>query len=69
MDNIIVNKNNMKKYMIEYRDSGDYGCGEIIEAKSEDHAIRILQNSLLKEGDFMSRLVRVYEAEDQEYGQ
>ena len=50
----------MNKYMIEYRDSGDYGCGEIIEAKSENHAIRILQNSLLKEGDFMSRLVEVW---------
>ena len=56
----------MNKYMIEYRDSGDYGCGEIIEAKSENHAIRILQNTLLKEGDFMSRLVSVYEVEDQE---
>ena len=53
----------MNKYMIEYRDSGDYGCGEIIEAKSEDHAIRILQNSLLKEGDFMSRLVEVWKIE------
>ena len=29
----------MKKYMIEYRDGGDYGCGEIIKAKSENHAI------------------------------
>ena len=58
----------MNKYMIEYKDSGDYGCGEIIEAKNENHAIRILQNNLLKEGDFMSRLVSVYEVEDQENG-
>ena len=58
MDNI-----NMKTYMIIYKDSGDYGCGEDIKAISENHAVRILQNSLLKEGDFMSRLVEVWEIE------
>ena len=58
MDNI-----NMKTYMIIYRDGGDYGCGEEVEAVNENHAIRILQNSLLKEGDFMSRLVEVWKIE------
>ena len=58
MDNI-----NMKTYMIIYKDSGDYGCGEDIKAISENHAVRILQNSLLKEGDFMSRLVEVWKIE------
>ena len=52
--------------MIIYRDSGDYGCGEEVEAISENHAIRVLQNSLLKEGDFMSRLVSVEEIIDDE---
>ena len=53
----------MKKWMVEYKDRSDFGCGEEVEAKSENHAIRIVQNSLLKEGDFMSRLVEVYEVE------
>ena len=53
----------MKTYMIIYRDGGDYGCGEEVKAISENHAIRILQNSLLKEGDFMSRLVEVWKIE------
>ena len=61
MDNI-----NMKTYMIIYRDSGDYGCGEEVEAISENHAIRILQNSLLKEGNFMSRLVDIEEIDNEE---
>ena len=56
-------KEEMKKWMVEYKDRSDYGCGEEVEAISENHAIRILQNSLLKEGDFMSRLVEVWEIE------
>ena len=61
MDNI-----NMKTYTIIYKDSGDYGCGEDIKAISENHAIRILQNSLLKEGNFMSMLIDVKEIENEE---
>ena len=62
-------KEEMKKWMVEYKDRGDYGCGEEVEAIDENHAIRIVQNSLLKEDDFMSRLVNVYEIEDDEqYG-
>ena len=59
-------KEEMKKWMVEYKDRGDYGCGEEVEAIDENHAIRIVQNSLLKEDDFMSRLVNVYEIEDDE---
>ena len=62
-------KEEMKKWMVEYKDRSDYGCGEEVEAKSEDHAIRIVQNSLLKEGNFMSRLLSVMEVEDKEDGQ
>ena len=56
-----MDNNNMKTYMIIYKDRSDYGCGEEIEAINENNAIRILQNSLLKEGNFMSRLVNVEE--------
>ena len=56
----------MKTYMIIYKDNGDYCCGENIEAISGNHAIRILQNSLLKEGNFMSMLIDVKEIENEE---
>ena len=57
-------KEEMKKWMVEYKDRGDYGCGEEVMAKSEDHAIRVVQNGLLKDGEYMSRLVDVYKVED-----
>ena len=51
----------MKKYFVEYKDGGDYGCGEEIMAESEDHAVRLVQMELLKEDDYMNRLVCVQE--------
>ena len=62
-------KEEMKKWMVEYKDRGDYGCGEEVEAIDENHAIRIVQMGLLDDDDFMSRLVEVYEIEDQEDAQ
>ena len=62
-------KEEMKKWMVEYKDRGDYGCGEEVEAIDENHAIKMVQLELLSEDNFMSRLVRVYEVEDQEDGQ
>ena len=59
-------KEEMKKWMVEYKDRGDYGCGEEVEAIDENHAIRIVQKELLDDNDFMSRLVQVYEVEDEE---
>ena len=59
-------KEEMKKWMVEYKDRGDYGCGEEVEAIDENHAIRIVQMGLLDDNDFMSRLVQVYEVEDEE---
>ena len=56
----------MKKWMVEYKDRSDYGCGEEVEAIDENHAIRIVQKGLLDDNDFMSRLVEVYEVEDEE---
>ena len=54
----------MKTYFVEYKDQGGYGCGEEIEALSENHAVRLVQMGLLDYNDFMSRLVEVYEVED-----
>ena len=59
-------KEKMKKWMVEYKDRGDYGCGEEVEAIDENHAIRIVQMGLLDDNSFMSRLVEVYEVEDEE---
>ena len=61
-----MDNNNMKTYMIIYKDNGDYCCGENIEAISGSHAVRILQNSLLKEGNFMSMLIDVKEIENEQ---
>ena len=55
-----------KLYFVEYKDRGDYGCGEEVEAIDENHAIRVVQMGLLDDNDFMSRLVQVYELEDEE---
>ena len=57
-------KEEMKKWMVEYKDRGGYGCCEEVEAIDENHAIRIVQMILLDDNDFMSRLVEVYEVED-----
>ena len=54
----------MKEFMVKYKDRSDYGCGEEVMAIDENHAVRIVQNSLLKDGGYMSRLVDVYEVED-----
>ena len=59
-------KEEMKKWMVEYKDRSDYGCGEEVEAIDENHAIRIVQMGLLDDDDFMSRLLCVHEVEDQE---
>ena len=62
-------KEEMKKWMVEYKDRSDYGCGEEVEAIDENHAVRIVQMGLLDDDDFMSRLLSVMEVEDQEDGQ
>ena len=56
----------MKKYFVEYKDGGDYGCGEEIMAESEDHAVKLVQMELLKEGDYMNRLICVQELFEEE---
>ena len=55
----------MKKYMIEYKDWSDFGCGEIWPGKDEKEAIISCQKNLIQKGDLMTRLVEVYEVENE----
>ena len=65
--NKINNMKEMKKYFVEYKDGGDYGCGQEIMASSEGQAVRKVQMELLTEDDYMSRLMDVQELfEDEE---
>ena len=54
----------MKTYFVKYKDRGGYGCGEEIQASSEDQAVKVVQMELIREGDYMYRLVDVYEIEE-----
>ena len=57
----------MKKYFVEYKDGGEYGYGQEIMASSEDQAVRKVQMELLREDNYMNRLVCVQELfEDEE---
>ena len=55
----------MKKYNIEYKDWSDFRCGEIVEGKDSKDAIQKLQLELIKEGNLMTKLVEVYEIENE----
>ena len=54
--NKINNMKEMKTYSVEYKDRGGYGCGEEVEASSEDQAVKVVQMELIKEGDYMTEL-------------
>ena len=49
----------MKTYSVEYKDRSGFGCGEEVEASSEDQAVKMVQMELIREGNYMSRLVSV----------
>ena len=55
----------MKTYNIEYKDWSDFGCGQIIEGKDSKDAVQKLQLELIKEGDLMTKLVEVWEVEEE----
>ena len=55
----------MNKYNIEYKDWSDFGCGEIIEGKDSKDAVQKLQLELIKENDLMTKLVEVWEVEEE----
>lgn len=54
----------MKTYFVKYKDQGGFGCGEEVESSSKHEAIKKVQSELIKEGDYMYRLVDVYEIEE-----
>ena len=54
----------MRKYFIEYKDGGDFGCGMEIEAQSEHDAIIELVKDLLEEDNYMSKLIDIHEADE-----
>ena len=54
----------MKTYFVKYKDQGGFGCGEEVESSSKHEAIKKVQAELIKEGDYMYRLVDVYEIEE-----
>ena len=62
--NKINNMKEIKTYFVKYKDQGDYGCGEEVKASSKHEAIKKVQAELIKEGDYMYRLVDVYEIEE-----
>jgi len=64
--NKINNMKEMKTYFVKYKDRGGYGCGEEIQASSEDQAVKVVQMELIKEGDYMTELRDVRELEEHE---
>ena len=59
--NKINNMKEMKTYFVKYKDRGGYGCGEEIQASSEDQAVKVVQMELIREGDYMTELRSVDE--------
>ena len=59
MDNI-----NMKTYIIKYKDSGGFGCGEEIKGMSENDAILTLIDNLREDCDFISEIINIKEIEN-----
>ena len=64
--NKINNMKEMKTYFVKYKDRGGYGCGEEIQASSEDQAVKVVQMELIREGDYMTELRDVRELEEHE---
>ena len=67
----------MKTYFVKYKDQSDFGCGEEVKVyesevfietglrhSGEKIAVMKVQETLLKEHEYMSRLVDVYEIEE-----
>jgi hypothetical protein len=54
----------MKTYFVKYKDQGGFGCGEEVESSSKHEAIKKVQSELIKEGNYMYRLVDIYEIEE-----
>ena len=73
----INNMKEMRTYFVKYKDQSDFGCGEEVKVyesevfvktglrhSGEKIAVMKVQKMLLKEHEYMSRLVDVYEIEE-----
>ena len=73
----INNMKEMRTYFVKYKDQSDFGCGEEVKVyesevfietglrhSGEKIAVMKVQETLLKEHEYMSRLVDVYEIEE-----
>ena len=67
----------MRTYFVKYKDQSDFGCGEEVKVyesevfietglrhSGEKIAVMKVQETLLKDHEYMSRLVDVYEIEE-----
>ena len=62
-----MDNNNMKTYMIIYRDSGGYKCGiEMPGYESESEAIKHLVKILQEDNTFFTEIVDIEEIEENE---
>jgi len=75
--NKINNMKEMRTYFVKYKDQSDFGCGEEVKVyesevfietglrhSGEKIAVMKVQETLLKDHEYMSRLVDVYEIEE-----
>jgi len=69
-----MKEENKRIYYVNYKDGGDYGCGEEVEVyesemipsthksySGEEIAVMKVQQDLLNDYNFMSKLIEVYE--------
>ena len=69
-----MKEENKRIYYVDYKDGGDYGCAEEVEVyesemnpsthksySGEEIAVMKVQQDLLDDYNFMSRLIEVYE--------
>jgi hypothetical protein len=77
--NKINNMKEMRTYFVKYKDQSDFGCGEEVKVyesevlietglkhSGEKIAVMKVQETLLKNHEYMSRLVDVYEVKEHE---
>ena len=55
-----------RKWMVEYKNSGGFGEGMEVEGASEHDAILVVVDSLREDSDFITKLVDVYEIDEDE---
>ena len=53
-----------KRFKIEYKDSTEMRCIQIVYSKSEKKAIQELQFDLVRDGGYMTQLIDIQEVEE-----